>query len=118
MQGAPMTIGEPFLPMLPDYETWVSPAGLQGWIGAMVIEARWRWEGSSTYFHNADFAKHDPVALLRRFGREAPFFERRRVLNAWIEKKPVQPHPMLLRHAPDNLNPEYWSGQPVPAVTA
>jgi len=58
------------------------------------------------------------VALLRRFGREAPFFERRRVLNAWIEKKPVQPHPMLLRHAPDNLNPEYWSGQPVPAVTA
>lgn len=116
LRGQPMTLGEPFLPLLPDYETWTSPAGPQGWMSAMMIEAFWRWSGFSTYFHHVDFGAQDPATMLRGFGREAPFFERRAMLEARLKGQSPAPHPMLLRRGADNLNPEYWAGTPVVAA--
>ncbi len=109
LDGRPMTLGEPFVPLLPFYENWASPAGLTGWVGAMAIEAYWRWASFSTYFNDADFGRNDPVDLLRRYGREAAFFERRRQLQAMWHAPAPAPHALLTRRTADNLNPEFWT---------
>lgn len=109
----PLTLGEPFLPVMPAYETWTSPGGMQGWVAAMALEARWCWDVFSLRIGQPDFGPNDPVTLLANLGRKTAFVERRRMLLARLAGQDARPDPMLLQAAPDNLNPEYWAGQPL-----
>ncbi|MBM3525211.1 MAG: FkbM family methyltransferase, partial [Alphaproteobacteria bacterium] len=112
LRGANVQIDEPFLPMLPLYDSWMNPLGPSAWVSAMAIEALWRWKSFSDVFTPLASEQGHPADLLRRFGREAAEFERRRqlpALRARTQSAPVA-HPLLGRRTPDNLNPGYWSG--------
>ena len=118
MGGDDIRLGEPFLPALPGYEAWMSPAGLQGWVAAMAIEARWRWNSHSLLLGTANFGGHDPVQLLRSLGRGSAFVERRAVLAGELAGRRPRPAARLLQRAPDNLNPDYWARYPAGAPDA
>ncbi len=102
--------GEPFLAPSSRYEQ-VDPAGrLPAWCRAAVLES---WAGLCSW--SAYFTKDSMLPILEKFpSLEFPSAVMERRLQLVRMKYGMQSgpkaHPVLSGHAPDNLNPDYWSG--------
>ncbi|MBL8698995.1 MAG: FkbM family methyltransferase [Alphaproteobacteria bacterium] len=112
LRGDRIAIDEPFVPALAAYEAWSPADGPGAWINAMALESLWRWKSFSDLFVDPTMPQGHPRDLLRKFGREAPEFERRHQLGMMFRKLASAPraHPLLVRDGPDNRNPGYWGG--------
>jgi FkbM family methyltransferase len=116
----PLVFDEPFLPVLRAYSRWTSPAGIGGWIRAMILEAQMLWLRPDDLAEATGGLTGQEVATLTAMGRPTVDLDRRaHMLRSLHRRDGTMRHQAMLRSRMDQAVVDplgIGSPGPVPAA--
>lgn len=107
-----LPLGEPCLPPVPRYAALDPGPEPTQWLQCAVVEAFVRLGAFSSIFRSADSTLPMLEYLEPRAYYCAEMERRRQLLRMGSSRQGgPEPHPLLAKAAPDNLNPGFWGGR-------